>query len=108
MFRPFVQWAALRMERTLRKKDDEEYPDWETATHPARYELMHDEWWEVQEAIKPCCLEETRTPEAIEHLQQELVDLALTAMMLAGGFDEEMSKLRRGQYVEIIEDSSEC
>lgn len=102
-FRPFVKWVAEKMEASLKIKDNEDYPDWETETHQNRYELMHDDWWDVQEALKPCCIEETRTPEAITNLQEKLVGLALTAMMLCGGFDEEMSKLRRGKVIELTE-----
>jgi len=97
--RLFTQWAADRMEETLIRKDREGYKSWESLTHGQRWEAMRREWREVNEAW--AALEEVAMlpPSAIEQLQLELTDLALTAMMLAGGFDETMAKLKRGRRV---------
>jgi len=95
--RLFTQWAADRMEDTLVRKDKAGYSPWETQTHAQRYHKLLEEWHEVQEAVSCCCIEERRTDEAVIHLQLELTDLALSAMMMAGGFDEIVSKLKRGR-----------
>lgn len=95
--RLFTQWAADQMEATLIRKDKEGYKPWETLTHGQRWRAVQREWIEVNAEIEKCVAEERRDTEAIERLQLELTDLALTAMMLAGGFDETMSKLKRGR-----------
>lgn len=95
--RPFVIWSAKQLEQTLKRKDDMGYEPWETQTHGKRYQKLVEEYEEVLMAFSQCCLEERRTKEAIEALQFECVDLALSALMLSGGFDKEMSMLRRGR-----------
>ena len=95
--RPFTLWAANAIEKTLKLKDELQYPAWESLTHAQRYIAMGEEFEEVQEAISGVLIEEKRTPDAIAHLQAELCDLAITAFMLSGGFDEKISSLKRGR-----------
>lgn len=95
--RPFTLWAANAIEKTLKLKDALHYPAWESFTHADRWQGLQRELVEVHEAYEECCLEEKRTPEAIKHLQAELCDLAVTAFMLSGGFDEKISSLKRGR-----------
>lgn len=95
--RPFVVWAAKQLEKTLKRKDDMGYEPWETQTHGKRYQKLVEEYEEVLMAFSQCCLEERRTKEVIESLQLECVDLALSALMLAGGFNPDISALRRGR-----------
>ncbi|MBF0229165.1 MAG: hypothetical protein HQK63_06180 [Desulfamplus sp.] len=95
--RLFTSWAADKMEETLLVKDKKGYQPWEEQTHAQRYQHLMEEIAEAKVAMARCYLEEKRTQDAIKHLQSELVDVALTAMMLAGGFDENLSKLKRGR-----------
>jgi NTP pyrophosphatase (non-canonical NTP hydrolase) len=95
--RLFTHWAADKMEETLLKKDSLGYAPWETGSHSQRYKKLMEEWDEVEEAVSDCCIEEKRTQEALDHLKLELVDLALSAMMMAGGFDDKISQLERGR-----------
>ncbi|MGD9732575.1 MAG: hypothetical protein AB7U45_10380 [Desulfamplus sp.] len=95
--RLFTQWAADQMEATLITKDKAGYMPWEAQTHNSRWLHVCKEFEEVRQCIEKCCLEEKRTPDTVKNLQAELTDLALTAMMMAGGFDTCMSKLRRGR-----------
>ena len=95
--RLFTSWAADKMEETLLLKDKKGYEAWETQSHAKRYNQLLQEWEEVKDAVGQCCIEEKQTDENIKHLQLELTDLAIAAMMMAGGFDESIQKLRRGR-----------
>lgn len=92
--RLFTQWAADQMESTLIKKDDLGYQGWEDLSHEQRYRHLLREVQELMLEFKP-----DLTPEEAGRLKAEATDVANTAMMLAGGFDEKISKLKRGRRV---------
>jgi len=92
--RLFTRWAAEQMEATLIKKDALGYKGWEALSHQQRYENFMKEVVELMDEFRP-----DLTPEQAERLMAEATDVANTAMMLAGGFDEKISKLKRGRKV---------
>lgn len=101
--RPFVKWAADRMEETLRRKealeDPVKYGPWEILSHQDRWEHAIKEQIELSDAITECVCEEKRTPKKIGQMQREAYDVAITAFMVAGGFEPRIKHLRRGKEI---------
>jgi NTP pyrophosphatase (non-canonical NTP hydrolase) len=97
MFRPFSIWAAGLLEVTLLLHDSKGTCPWETTDPYQIVAKIDEEYGEVKDACAECCCEENRTAENMQHLQDELSDLAATCYMLAARLDPEMSQLRRGR-----------
>lgn len=96
--RPGLLRFALLMELKLRR-DDGEKPPWETGWYPDHYRSVMDETDELFDALER--LPPVGQPLDRERLELEAVfeavDVALSAMMVAGTLDPVMIRYRRGK-----------